>query len=178
MEVGLLLVIGLGGCTSSKKIARAEGMATLQQMRSAVQDMDIVVSAGATKDEYSKRLTDALLKFGDRDVGCKQAIAKFSDGEQQSIATEVCQHLSSAMDAYTYAKQYVGSEPDGYTATVAAKDYADAKERFPNLEEMSAVNTAGGYKWYRRDAMVQALWKVAGQESQAAQTDVEKLNQL
>jgi hypothetical protein len=47
MEVGLLLVIGLGGCTSSKKIARAEGMATLQHMRSAVQDMDIVVSAGA-----------------------------------------------------------------------------------------------------------------------------------
>jgi uncharacterized OsmC-like protein len=76
MKVGLLLVIGLGGCTSSKKIARAEGLATLQHMRSAVQDMDIVVSAGATKDEYSKRLTDALLKFGDRDVGCKQAIYK------------------------------------------------------------------------------------------------------
>ncbi len=177
-EATLVLVIGFVGCTSSKKIARTEGMEELQRMRSAVQDVNIVVSAGVTRDEYSKRLTDALLKFGDREGGCKQAIAKFPEGEQQSTAGQVCQHLSKAMDAYTYAKGYIGTEPDGFTATVSEKKYAEAKEQFPNMEDLPVVDTPGGYEWYRRRDMVQGLWEVAGQEFQLAQAGIAKLTQM
>jgi len=178
------LATGLLGCTSSKKAARAEGMAELQRISSAVQDMNIIVSAGVTKDEYSKRLTDVLLKIGDQGGGCQRAIAKLPQGQQQSTAAEVCQRVSKAMDAYTYAKRYIGPAPDPFDPgdviyTLTQEEYALAKEQFPSLEEPPVSETnQDGYKFYRRSAMVQALWKVAGQESQAAQTDVEKLNQL
>jgi hypothetical protein len=182
--LGLFLVIGSVGCTSSKKIARNEGMAQLQQMRSAVQDMNIVVSAGVTKDEYSKRLTDALLKFGDPDESCKYAVTKYPKGEQQSTATEVCQHLSRAMDAYTYAKNYIGPTrdpdfPDVLSDELTEKEYSEAKERFPSLQELPLAETnPAGYKFYYRREMVQALWKVAGQESEAAKSVIEKLGQM
>jgi hypothetical protein len=180
----LFLVIGFVGCTSSKKIAKNEGMAQLQQMRSAVQDMNIVVSAGVTKDEYSRRLTDALLKFGDRDGHCKQAVDKFLEGEQQSAATEVCQHLSRAMDAYTYAKDYIGPThdpdfPDVLSDELTEKEYSEAKVRFPSLEELPLAETnPAGYKFYYRREMVQALWRVAGQEFQAAGSVIEKLGRM
>lgn len=153
-------------------------------MRSAVQDMNIVVSAGVTKDEYSRRLTDALLKFGDRDGRCNQAVDKFSEGEQRLTAAGACQHLSRAMDAYTYAKDYIGPTPDPddpeiLTDTLKEKEYSEAKERFPSLEELPIAETnEHGYKFYPRRAMVQALWKVAGQESEAARSATEKLGQM
>jgi hypothetical protein len=183
-EATLVLVIGLVGCTSSAKIARTEAMAELQRMRSAVQDMDIVVSAGVTRDEYSKRLTDALLKFGDAGETCKQAIAKFPEGEQQSTAAEVCQHLSKAMDAYTYAKDYIGPThdpdfPDVLSDELTEKEYSKAKERFPSLEELPVDETDEyGYKFYRRRDMVRGLWKVAGQEFQLAEAGIAKLTQM
>jgi hypothetical protein len=178
------LVTGLVGCTSSKKAARAEGMVELQRISVAVQDMNIIVSAGVTKEEYSKRLTDVLLKIGGQDGGCQQAIAKLPQGQQQSTAAEVCQHVSKAMDAYTYAKRYMGPAPDPFDPgdviyTLTQEEYAIAKQQFPSLEEPPVSETnRDGYKFYRRNAMVQALWKVAGQESQAAQIDLEKLIQL
>jgi hypothetical protein len=184
VRLALFLVIGFVGCTSSKKIAKIEGMAQLQQMRSAVQDMNIVVSAGVTKDEYSRRLTDALLKFGDARETCKQAIAKFPTGEQQSAATEACQHLSRVMDAYTYAKDYIGPThdpdfPDVLSDELTEKEYSEAKRRFPSLEELPLAETnPAGYKFYYRREMVQALWKVASQASQEAGSVIEKLGHM
>jgi hypothetical protein len=183
-KLGLLLVIGFVGCTSSKTMARNEGVAQLQQMRSAVQDMNIVVSVGVTKDEYSKRLTDALLKFGDAAETCRQAIAKFPEGEQQSTAAGLCQHLSKAMDAYIYAKDFIGPThdpdfPDVLSDELTEKEYSKAKERFPSLEELPLAETnPAGYKFYYRRQMVQALWRVAGQESQAAGSVIEKLGRM
>lgn len=159
-------------------------MARLQQMRSAVQDMNIVVSAGVTKDEYSKRLTDALLKFGDRDGRCKQAVDKFPEGEQQSKAAEVCQHLSNVMDAYVYAKDYIGPThdpdfPDVLSDELTEKEYSGAKERFPSLQELPLAETnPAGYKFYYRREMVRALWKVADQESETAKSVIEKLGRM
>lgn len=183
-KLALFLMLGLVGCSSSKNAVRVEGMGELQRMSSAVQDMHIVVSAGVTKDEYSKRLTDALLKFGDRDGGCNQAIAKFPDGDQQSTAAEVCQHLSRAMEAYTYAKDYIGPKPDPIDSdyllyTLTEKEYADAKLQFPSLEELPVAETnENGYKFYHRSEMVQGLWKVADQEFEAAKTGMDKIAQM
>jgi hypothetical protein len=177
-QLTLLLVLGLMGCTSSK---RTEAMTELQQMQSAVQDMNIVVSAGATKDEYSKRLTDALLKFGDRSQGCKQTAAKFPKEEQQSTASDVCQHLDNAMDAYTNAKEYMGLQhdpdfPDVVSDELSEKEYTKTRAQFQNLEELPIAETnQGGYNFYARSAMVQALWKVGAQESEAARSSIDKL---
>lgn len=56
--------------------------------------------------------------------------------------------------------------------------YAEARKRFPTLEELPVSETnETGYKFYRREAMLQALWKVAGQDAQAAKDQLEKLSQ-
>jgi hypothetical protein len=66
----------------------------------------------------------------------------------------------------------------GYTATVSVKEYAEAKEQFPNLEDLPVDDTPGGYKWYRRRDMVRGLWKVAGQEFQLGDAAMAKLTQM
>ena len=178
----LILGIAFVCCSCSRK-PNPEALAVLQQMSSAAQDMGIVVSAGATKEQYSERLTDALLKFGNSDYRCKQAIAKFAKPDQQAQAAEICQHLSEAMDAYTYAKEYFGSaydpiDPDFPIYTVKEETYAEVRKRFPTLEELPVSETnETGYKFYRREAMLQALWKVAGQDSEAAKDLLEKFAQ-
>lgn len=180
----VVLILGMAFvCCSCSRKPNPEGLAELQKMSSAVQDMGIVVSAGVTKDQYSERLTDALLKFGNSDDRCNQAIAKFAKPDQQARAGEICQHLSEAMDAYTYAKEYFGAEydaidPDFPIDTLKEETYTEAQKRFPTLEELPISETnETGYKFYKRFAMLQALWKVAGQDSQAAKDLLQKFAQ-
>lgn len=180
----VVLIFGIAFvCCSCSRKPNPEALAELQQMSSAVQDMGIVVSAGVTKEQYSQRLTDALLKFGNSDDRCKQVIAKFAKPDQQARAGEICQHLSEAMDAYTYAKEYFGAgydpiDPDFPIYTLKEETYTEAKKRFPTLEELPVSETnEAGYKFYRRSAMLQALWKVAGQDAQAAKDLLEKVAQ-
>jgi hypothetical protein len=143
--------------------------------------MNIVVSAGVTKLEYSGRLTDALLKFGNDDGDCSSAVAQLSEKEEQVTAADVCQHLGKAMEAYTDAKDFFGPKPDPndpeiLTETLSEQEYDQTKKRFPNFDELPVAETnPAGYKFYARSAMVQALWKVARQESDAAKSELEKL---
>jgi hypothetical protein len=180
--VVLILGIAFVCCSCSSK-PNPESIAELQKMSSAVQDMGIVVSVGVTKDQYAQRLTDALLKFGNANDRCKQAIAKFTKPDQQTQASEICQRLSEAMDAYTYAKEYFGAGydprmPDFPIDTVKQETYADIQKRFPTLEELPVSETNdSGYKFYKRSAMLQGLWNVAGQDSKAAKDLLVKFNQ-
>jgi len=182
---GLWLVLAgtLFACSAPKK-ASPEGVAELRKMLSAVQDVEIVVSAGATEDQYSQRLTDALLKFGKLDEVCKHALTHFAEPAQQNLSAQICQHLGTALDAYTYAKGYFGPEYNlGFdispTYNLNDADYARVRERFPMLEDLPIADTGTeGHKFYARSMMLQALWKVAGHESQAAKDLIEKLAQM
>jgi hypothetical protein len=176
----LILVVAFFGLASSKKKASSEGMAELQRMSSAVQDIDLAVSASVGKEEYSRRLGDALVKMGNPEGCAKQAIAEIPKPAQKALATEACNHLSRAMDAYIYAKQYFGPRydpimPDSPDYTLSEQEFSEAKARFPNLEEPVIETSQNGYKFYSRSAMLQSLWKVAGQESQTAKQAAEKL---
>jgi major membrane immunogen (membrane-anchored lipoprotein) len=179
-----LIIILLSGCSSSDKKATAEGVAALRKMASAVQDVEILISAGITKDEYSKRLADALLKFGNPEESCKQTVAKFPRADQAALATQACQNLSKAMDAFVYAKDYFGPlynpSYDLWEKTFGEDEYAKARERFPNLAELEVAETnpENGYKSYARKEMLQALWQVASQDSQAARGIIERLGQM
>ena len=91
--MGFFLMFSLIGCSSSDKKATAEGVAALQKMSLALQDMEIVVSGGVTLDEYSQRLTDAHLKFGSPE-SLEQVVAKFPKPDQRALATQACQQLA------------------------------------------------------------------------------------
>lgn len=177
--VTLILVLSICyvGCNSSKRAAKSRATEELQQKYSAVTDMNIVVSAGVTKLEYSGRLTDALLKFGNDDGDCSSAVAQLPAKEEQATAADVCQDLGKAMEAYTDAKDYFGPTPDPddteiLTETLTQQEYDRVKEQFPNLDELPVAETnPAGYRFYARSGMLQALWKVARQESDLAKND-------
>jgi hypothetical protein len=180
MRLVLLLAVTISACTSGKK--KDEAIVSLRNSYSPVQDMEVVVSAGVTLDQYSQRLTDALLKFKSSEDGCRRASTKFSDSNQQALAAGVCQHLGSAMDAYTMAKEYFGPKYDPSSGleirTLGEEDYAKAMERFPSLEVLEVAETNQfGYKFYYRSTMLQALWKVARQEADTAKSEMDQLSQ-
>lgn len=180
--VALLVLVTISAWSACLRRANPEALAELQKMSSAVQAMNVVVSVGASEEEYSRRLTDALIKFGNLDETCKRVVPKFATLDQQSTSAEICQHLSKAMSAYVSAKQYMG--PGKYLETIGVWDnlfpeneYVNVREQFPNLELPIAETNEEGYKFYDRGAMLQALWKVASRESQAAKELIDKLSQ-
>lgn len=181
----LLLVIALVAC-SSKKTEKIipPGIAELQKMLSTAQDLGTVASVGTNKQQYEQRLTDALLKFGKPEEVCPHAVASLSTQEQKVFASQACQHLSAAMDAFVLAKEYIGPthdplSPDLEIQTLGQNEYAKVRDRIPSLEELPPAETdESGYKVYYRSAMLQALWKVAGQESEAAKGWIERLNHM
>lgn len=181
--VGLIALAAVSAWPACSRRANPEALAELQKMSSAVQDMNVVVSVGAAEAEYSRRLTDALIKFGNLDETCKRVVPKFATPNQQTAAAEICQHLGKAMGAYTSAKQYMGPGEylDGigiWDNSFPEKEYANVREEFPTLPELPVAETnEAGYKFYDRSAMLQALWKVAGQEWQAAKELIERLAQ-
>jgi hypothetical protein len=173
----VLIFVGWGyGCSQK---ADPEALAELHKMSSAVQDMGLVISAGITKDEYSRRLGDALLKFGNPGDKCRPSIAKRRNPDQQ--AGEICHHLVEAMDAYTYAKEYFGPayNPviDFADDTLNEAQYEETRKRFPTLGDLPVSQTnQDGYKFYNRSAMVQGLWQVAAQDSRVAKDLLERLS--
>jgi hypothetical protein len=181
----ILLVIVIAGCTSTQK--RVDLIAPLRALYAPVHDMKIVVSAGVTLDEYSSRVTDALLKFRNSEDGCNQIAVKLSDPNQKAQAAEVCQHLTTAMDAYVAAKDYFGDthktdlDPfeEGKNNFIDNSAYLDLRARFPGLEEVppSNENNPVPNRIYWRGDVLQALWKLANQESQTAKEMIDRLAQ-
>jgi hypothetical protein len=159
-------------------------------MSSAIQDMRIVVSGGVTLDEYSKRLTDARLKLGGTEA-LQQAVEKFQNPSNKDLANQACLHLALAIDAYTDAKQFFGDrhkeDIDEFNV-----DYRVGEDRFLPLKEkyhLAAPPVAIDYshsddptiaslgKFYWKDDVLQALWKAASNDEQAANEAILKLEQ-
>jgi hypothetical protein len=179
----ILSIVGLviAGCGGSQQ--RKEGLAELQRLQSAVHKLNIVVSAGVTKQEYSQRLADALLEAGDLDQSAKQTIAKFPKSDQPT-AGQTLTHLGEGLEAYKAAKEFLGDKYlDEITVTTLTQhDYELIKTEFPGLDELQPDSfTAQHYPdsppEYRRRDMVQALWKFASSEDSEAKQLIDQLRQ-
>jgi len=179
-----LLAIVIAGCNPAKNKV---DLAPLRASYAPVHDMEIVVSAGITLDEYSPRVTDALLKFKNSEDGCKQVAVNLIDPSQKSQAMEVCRHLGIAIDAYVAAKGYFGDthetdlDPfeEGKNNFIDNREYVDLRTRFPGLEEVPPSNEDNPIpsRIYWRGPVLQALWKLANQESQTAKALIDNLSQ-
>ncbi len=184
--VGIILfAFVIAGCAPTQK--NVELVAPLRASYAPVHDMEIVVSGGVTLDEYSPRVTDALLKFKNAEDGCNRIAANLSGSNQKAQAAEVCRHLSIAMDAYVVAKDYFGDthktdlDPfeEGKDNFIDSSAYVDLRTRFPGLEEVppSNENNPIPSRIYWRGDVLQALWKLANHECQAAEEMIDKLAQ-
>jgi hypothetical protein len=180
----ILLAVAISSCTSGPR--RADLIASLRASYAPVHEMEIVVSAGVTLNEYSPRVTDELLKFKSTEDSCKEVAVNLSDASLKSQAAQVCQHLSTAMDAYVVAKDYFGDthetdldpfEP-GKNNVVDGSTYEDLHARFPSIQASPSNGVAESpSSTYWRGDVLQALWKVATQEGQTAKEMIDKLAQ-
>ena len=171
-------ILLLAGCGSKK---HEESVAELQRVQSAVHEMDIVVTAGTNRMEFSRRLTDSLLKIGDLQRGRDKAVSSFSKDEQSTVA-EVYQHLSQALEAYKDSKSFFGDthkedlDPLEGDNLFEEPIHEALQNQFPSLEQIPPALEHSGNKEYWKGDMLQALWKVAGEEDTMAKQLINQLN--
>src|SRR5260370_9707766 len=181
--IGLLaLTFSLIACGTEK---RNEGLAELQRVQSAVHEMSVVVTVGANQPEFSRRLTDVLLKVGDIQQSEQQCTAKFRKNERQNVE-DIYLHLVHAIDAYNQSKDFFGDvhkeqlDPFDGDYLFGQKRYDALQESFPGLQKLEvAVNypeDLGGTKYWKGD-MLQALWKYAGNKEQETRGLIGRLHQ-
>jgi hypothetical protein len=172
----LLAVFLLPGCGGAQK--RKEGIAELERIQTSIQGLQILITAGVTKSEYSQRLGDVLLKVGDLDSSMKVTIPKFRK-KDQPVVTEAYAHLSQSLQAFIKARDFYPRICDEYN-NIGCSDhfrqteYDAVKTQFPTLPDFPQPTSQFGY--YRSE-MLQALWKLAGEENAAAAGLIQKLEQ-
>src|SRR5258708_4795343 len=101
----MFIAILVAGCGRSQK--RREGIDELKRIQVAIHGLHILVAAGLTKQEYSQRFEDVLLKVGDVDSSAKVTLPKFRQNDQV-IVKEVYAHLFQSIEAYKTARDYFG----------------------------------------------------------------------
>jgi hypothetical protein len=156
----------LPGCGGSQK--RKEGTDELKRIQISIHDLHISVAAGLTKQECSQRFGDVLLKVGDLDSSAKMTLPKFRKNDQ-AIVRDVYAHFVQSIEAYKNARDYFGksfkgSECEEGCSFFPQSEYDALKTQFPSLMDLPAPGQFG----YYRPEMLQALWKVAGEEDTAA----------
>jgi hypothetical protein len=179
----LALAFCLIACGSQKRRDGPADLAELQRVQSAVHEMSIVVTVGANQAEFSRRLTDVLLKIGDIQQSEQQVSAKFPSNERQTVE-QTYRHFIHALDAYSQSKDFFGDvhkeqlDPFDGDYLFGQKRYDALREAFPGLQGLdAAVNYSedlGGTKYWRGD-MLHALWMYAGNEEQQAKTLIGQL---
>ena len=176
----VLLILCLDGCGAQK---RKDGLAEIQKVQSAVHEMSVVVGVGASEAEFTRRLTDVLLKIGDLQESSKIAASKFPKDDQQAVA-EVYQHFSLALASYNESKGFFGDrhkeqlDPWDGDFTFGQNQYLALETQFPGVQKSYMELSEGdiqGYYW--KGHMLQALWKYAGAEDQRAKGLIDQLNQ-
>jgi|SRR5271156_2914561 len=177
----------LAGCGSSQQ--RKDGIQELEKLEADVHGLHILVSAGLTKQEYSQRFEDVLLKVGDLGQNAHGTVPKFPKSDQDT-AKAVYTHLSQSIEAYKKARTYFGDNFEGYGCEEGCSffrenEYDAAKQEFPNLAPLSFGPEFTWYRdnsgnivnhAYRRSDMLQALWTVAGEEDDQAKNVIDQLN--
>jgi hypothetical protein len=177
----IALVILLAGCGTAK---RKEGIAELQRIHTAANEIKIVVTAGVNQQEFSRRLTDTLLKIGDLQQIQSQMLTKFPENDRERVS-EAFRHLDQALQAYKRAKEFFGDDhedgPDRYAEhnTFGQREYDSLKQQFPNLAmpkpAITYTHEERPRSDYWRGDMLQALWKAAADESESAKRLIDRL---
>jgi hypothetical protein len=171
----VFIVFLLPGCTGSQK--RKEGIDELKRIQVSIHDLHILVAAGLTKQEYSQRFEDVLLKVGDLDSSVNSTLPKFRKNDQATVK-DVYIHFVQSIEAYRNARDYFGksfkgSECEEGCSFFPQAEYDAVKTQFPTLADLSAPGQFG----YYRPEMLQALWKLAGEEDTATVGLIQKLEQ-
>jgi hypothetical protein len=181
-------ILLVAGCGSSRQ--RLEGILQLEKLQTDVHGLQILVSAGVTKQEYSQRFEDTLLKLGD--LGQREALAlpKFPQKEQPTVKA-IYEHLSKSIAAYKTARNYFGEKFDNHFCEEGCSffredEFEQVKQEFPSLAHLDFGPENTWYRdgngnvvnhSYRRSDMLHALWSMAAAEDNQASQLTAQLTQ-
>jgi hypothetical protein len=155
----LIATLALTACGVSKK--REASIADMKRVEAAFGDLQIALSAGVSKEEFSRRLTDALVKIGDLAESMKVAETGFPKNADK--VEQAYDHFKRAAEAYKLSKEFFGDRWDYLTES--STDYPSEPEQqmiktaFPSVVPSSGVVTS-------REETLHGLWKLAAGETQ------------
>ena len=175
----LASILFIAGCGSSRQ--RLESIQQLEKLHIEVHGLQILVSAGVTKQEYSQRFEDSLLKVGDLGQSEALTLPKFPQKEQPTVKA-IYEHLSQSMAAYKAARDYFGEKFDNHFCEEGCSffpedEYEQVKQEFPSLARLDFGPENTWYRdgsgnvvnhSYRRSDMLHALWSMAAAEDNRA----------
>src|SRR5712692_9013824 len=152
-----LIAVTLAGCGSSQKAA---SVAEMKRVQAAFGDLQIALDAGVSKQEFSQRLNDTLIKIGNLQNSEKLA----ENGLPKDKVAQVYIHFHRAAEAYKMSKEFFGDD------LTASWEPDEVRAKFPELAE-----SLGSHKILSRSAILQGLWKFAGERTRAASNLIDQL---
>ena len=162
-----LIAVTLAGCGSSQKAA---SVAEMKRVQAAFGDLQIALDAGVSKQEFSQRLNDTLIKIGNLQNSEKLA----ENGLPKDKVAQVYSHFYRAAEAYKVSKEFFGNRWDSIledtTDLTASSEPDEVRAKFPELAE-----SLGSHQILSRSAILQGLWKFAGERTRAASNLIDQL---
>ena len=158
------------GCGSSKK--RDTSLTEMKRVKAAFGDLQIALDAGVSKQEFSQRLNDTLVRIGSLPDSRKLAGNGFPK-DTDKIAL-IYAHFTRAADAYKLAKEFFGDRWDYLLED--STDFPSDSERQVVKASFPELVTSSGNITSRRDTL-QSLWGLAGDETHSASEVIDQISQ-
>jgi hypothetical protein len=135
--------------------------------------LQIALNAGVSREEFSQRTNDALVKVGD----LQQSELLAADGfpaEKDKIASVYVQ-FGGAAEIYALSKQFFGLNPaqlgDGDEDMLNVPEYEMLQRKFPD-----AYKRGGYFTIVSRSDTVKGLWRLAKEDTDTAGSIIEQLS--
>jgi hypothetical protein len=164
----LIAIFTLTACGVSKR--REASTAEMKRVAVAFGDLQIALDAGVSKQEFSQRLNDALVKIGDLAESMKVAetgLPKDADKVEQAYS-----HFRHAVEAYKLSKVFFGDRWD-YLLELSTDLTSESEQQ---VIKASYPSLAAPEIELSRSATLHGLWKFAAAETQASNESIEKLS--
>lgn len=170
--IGMLVVLAFVGCGPSKKQEAAKQQETsiveMKRIQAAFGDLQIAINAGVSKQEFSQRTNDSLVKIGD--LQHSETLAESGFPTARDKVAEIYVHFNRAAEAYKMSKVFFGDEWD---------DVLERSTDVASVEETETLVAAFPEFSFRVDSsrsrILQNLWKIAKENTEAASGLIDKL---
>jgi hypothetical protein len=173
----LFAVAAFVGCGLSKKQEATKkqeaSIAEMKRVQAAFGDLQIAVNAGVSKQEFSQRTNDTLVKIGN--LQHSEALAESGFPAAKDKVAEIYAQFNHAAEIYTLSKQFFGPNPaplgdyDEYDLSVP--EYEMLQKMFPDAYEHGGYFTIAS-----RSYTVKGLWKLARGDTKAAGDLIDQLS--
>jgi hypothetical protein len=167
----LFVVVAFVGCGPSKPSQKAS-IAEMKRVQAAFSALQIAVNADMSKQEFSQRTEDTLIKIGD--LQHSEVLAESGFPKAKNQVAEIYVRFNYMAQIYSVSAPFVG--PDLETDTTYGVGMLNDSEqetikgmqsRFPDFAKLT---------FHTRSEAMQGLWKLAGDTAEATGGLIDQLS--